>query len=362
MGILRRFWAFISHTDTVASILGWLSSIGFLGWLFAVVGGLMTSLLLWLRGLDPAWWALGGFALFVLVLIAFVHATLYRDRKTTRKTEQNDQLAGTTSTDGTTESLNTIPLVELLNEVENRGWQFTAFNSQQIFSFMDSLRDAGSTKTIQFWGRRVQRIDNMTKEQTLTEIPSNLWQESVISGMSCLDFLDEPDNNIAGDNFQTTITLNTQQEDLYKDIHLNRKQVLNWLRQQTPPEISGSNYDKPVLEVLCYIATGNWRVQTSEEGMLKTLCVAAKNLRQKARDGDIVIYGRDTGYSPSVFDPIPAGFWRSHQIKLMDVFDPTKTNNDIGTEITLIGGRSHVGYKDMHTSKQAIERLWPERT
>lgn len=274
-----------------------------------------------------------------------------------RQTKQGKQLKDTSISDDLVELPPRISLVELLKEAERQGWRFTAYDSQHIFDFTHVLRDAGSTEIIQFWGRKEQRIGGRIEETPLTRIGSGYWETCWIRGLSCLKILDGMAANILADNFQTITESPDRRNYLYNDIQLDRKQALSWLHQQTPSEISDSNYDKPVLEALYYIATGNWQEQTIEEGMLKALHDAAKDLRQKARDGGIVIYGRDTNYSPSVFDPIPAEFWRSHQIKLMDVLDPTKTNNDIGTEITLIGGKSHVGYKDMHTSRHAIERL-----
>lgn len=90
MGKLRRIWNFILHIEAISSIFGWLSSIGLLVWLLSTVGALMTAFFLWLKGWDSAWWALAGFALFVLSLTAFVQAALYQDRKKAKQ-EQDKQ-------------------------------------------------------------------------------------------------------------------------------------------------------------------------------------------------------------------------------------------------------------------------------
>lgn len=123
----------------------------------------------------------------------------------------------------------TIALNNFLRQAERTGWQFTADNSFDIHHFADALRDAGSTEEIQFWGRKVQHIQNHTRHKTLTEITSDAWKGAVIRPLFCLEDSNDGTTMIVSDNFRTTVEREALQGDLYKDIYLNTAQAMDWL-------------------------------------------------------------------------------------------------------------------------------------
>ena len=129
-----------------------------------------------------------------------------------------------------------ISLTDLMREAQKQGWRFTDDGSQHIFDFVHALRDAGSTRGIQFWGRIKQRIDSNTKYKALEEIPSTYWSEFKLDGLSMLNVSPRTGEakGIVSDNLKTTTEAdgNLTQHGLYADIHLDRNQAVNWLKSQ----------------------------------------------------------------------------------------------------------------------------------
>jgi len=184
-----------------------------------------------------------------------------------------------------------ISLTDLMRDAENIGWCFTDDGGQHIFDFVRALRDAGSTKDIQFFGRNKQQIEAMTKEHALSDIDPKYWRKFKIDGISCLDisYSNGETQGIASDNLNTTTVAdgNLTKHGLYADIHLNRVQAVSWLRSQTiiPARISMAEAVVQVYEQ----TQGGFAAQAAERlsnGDIEGWYAAAIT-----KDGDVTLYG-----------------------------------------------------------------------
>lgn len=88
------------------------------------------------------------------------------------------------------------------------------------------------------------------------------------------------------------------------------------------------------------------------------ICAA---IRQKARDGKLPIWGNKGSGTP--FEPIPMGFWGTHDIEANYNINPlVKETWVYVTEPTKVGQTRHAKTQDWEnfmTSKEVVEELWP---
>jgi len=218
---------------------------------FITLGALSGACLVWGFAPDewfaailtepPPWvfsiWTRIGAAALGLFLAWWTHRFFRSWRDSRSQAVALDAKPASDDTDNIAKPSPLISLIDLMREAEKQGWRFIDDGSQHIFDFVRALRDAGSTKAIQFWGREKQRIDQMTKDRTLADIDYRYWRKFKIDGISCLEISHSTGETqgIANDNLKTTTVAdgNLTQHGLYADIHLDRAQAVNWLRSQT---------------------------------------------------------------------------------------------------------------------------------
>lgn len=127
---------------------------------------------------------------------------------------------------------------------------------------------------------------------------------------------------------------------------------------EQPPDIAETALRRDVraAEAIAYVTTRRWDIalghlaNDSQSGAYK----AYKALEQAAADEDIPMWGRRKEYT--VYEPIPAEFWRANKIDWLELLrdNPRTTPHDHLA-------RKDLGYLDVMTSRAAIERVWPPR-
>jgi hypothetical protein len=112
--------------------------------------------------------------------------------------------------------------------------------------------------------------------------------------------------------------------------------------------------------------SGTWggRIQldTSLTRQTKKFLEAASEIRQRAFEGTLPVWGRRP--ASTLYEPIPSEFWRNHAIAAG--YSISSTEGDIWVYVTrpLVVGdvpnaRTPV-WKDFMTSREAVEKIWPE--
>lgn len=282
--------------------------------------------------------------------------------KDEKKQNKQPELLGNVNED-TVEPLLIISLIDLLKEAEKKGFQFTAKGSQHIFEFACGLRDAGTTSSIQFWGREKQRINVTTKSMPLIEIDPRYWQECKIDGMSCLEHLDGMAIGISDDNFQTVTESNTNRNHLYVDIHLTRGQAIRWLENQKKDSVR----DVDLLDAIHYVMnrewgkTLNWQSLPSEISALKN---ALKEIRQKACDDELKVWGMKSSetlwgtQSSNLLIPIQPEYWLRYGIDQNDAMIGDQQELKT-TQMSSNSSEKELIYQNLMTTKSIVEYLWP---
>lgn len=115
------------------------------------------------------------------------------------------------------------------------------------------------------------------------------------------------------------------------------------------------NRDVGVREAIAYIAARTWGadLQAAAEAYEGDWGELASNFFQAARDEKVPVWGKTGRYA--YFEPIPPEHWRDHDVDLMALmFDRTARSK----------ARSHlsspVAFDDLHTSRAAVEAIWPK--
>jgi hypothetical protein len=126
--------------------------------------------------------------------------------------------------------------------------------------------------------------------------------------------------------------------------------------------------DAPLIDAIWRAHLGRWgdRVDYGTEWEAKApfyKTVAA--VRQMARDGKLPVWGtrRERG---APFEPIPLSFWSTHDIEAGYVIMPLVKDTWVYvTEPTKIGqvrNAKTFDWENFMTSREVVERLWPEGT
>jgi len=302
-------------------------------------------------------WALA--ALFSALLLGVVELS----KKRKLGISKGKQTKEPKNINSTVEPSPLISLVELLKEAKKQGWQFTTYDSQHIFDFASALRDAGFTETIQFWGRKEQRIGGMVEETPPTRIGSGYWETCWIRGLSCLKVLDGMSSNIFADNSQTITESPNGRNCLYKDIQLDRKQALSWLQHQAPQSLIDTS-ERPrriPLNEFCELANSNgWDIGSDSSFHHYDI---SKALKSAGFGGGVQLWGKkgkDSVFEQYELLPIPREYWEDNKIngdsiwKMSETLHAdgvTKDNTNIVTESPDPNYQRTV-YIDIHINKQ----------
>jgi hypothetical protein len=113
--------------------------------------------------------------------------------------------------------------------------------------------------------------------------------------------------------------------------------------------------DVGVAAAIAYICYRNWDqdVFTAAGSSGMDAARALKDFQQAAADGDVPVWGiRDR----EIYEPIPAEFWRRHQVEWFDLLKGKPT-----TEPMISASDRGERFKDLMTSRARVEELWPKK-
>lgn len=113
-----------------------------------------------------------------------------------------------------------------------------------------------------------------------------------------------------------------------------------------------------LLNAIHYVAFGSWQLKEWESlsGNIGKLSDASDKIRQRARDGDLPIWGSRSG--SQVLNPIDAEFWAYHGIEWFSLLKGE--TEELTTELKEVGYRSLVERQvRLMTSRTKVEELWP---
>lgn len=281
-----------------------------------------------------------------------------------------------------------ISLVELGSWAAIQGWRFTADGSQHIFDFVRTLRDAGSTESVQFWGREKKNSDSMTRDQALEKISAEYWKLFKIDGISLLRISPASGNadGLISDNFHTTTVSdgNLRQRRLYADIYLDRERSKSWLETEgvkrrgeyisrdsefdgldTPFYLQDRETDLTTA-VFMMVHNSFWGRRQFEgqklsphlNDMRDAMQKAAIEVRGAAKEGKLTIHGTMPGTSQQ--KAIPAADWKYAVLEVQ----PCTT---LGWKVAASPNDGNWNrdnrawlYEDLEVDSLEFEHLWPE--
>ncbi|HEX3366490.1 hypothetical protein [Phenylobacterium sp.] len=114
--------------------------------------------------------------------------------------------------------------------------------------------------------------------------------------------------------------------------------------------------DVGIGEAACRIVFGGWgpSIMHHGGGFLGDIVQAVSDMRQRALDGHITIWGRT--HRLGVFDKIPSEFWRENRPDELSLYNP---DPDAQSYTACENNRPTVRYLDLMVSKAQIEAEWP---
>lgn len=116
--------------------------------------------------------------------------------------------------------------------------------------------------------------------------------------------------------------------------------------------------DASVLDALYYVAFGSWRRKPWGEmgGLTGELTRAGNEIRQKARDGELPMWGASPG--SEIQNPIDPDYWAYFGIDFPSIIRGKP--EVVGTELKESGVKVNAGKLVwLMTNKSTVERLWP---
>jgi hypothetical protein len=127
------------------------------------------------------------------------------------------------------------------------------------------------------------------------------------------------------------------------------------------PDSSSWPRDTLLGAALWRVCFGNWTKPKLPE-LIKQLEDAGEQIRQRAYEGLLPVWARKP--KSTLYEPVPASFWRNHAI--IAAFSAATLGDEIFVAVTtpLIVGEvpnaRSLAWTDFMTSKEAVEKLWPE--
>ncbi|MEW8509042.1 MAG: hypothetical protein AB2598_20340 [Candidatus Thiodiazotropha sp.] len=130
-------------------------------------------------------------------------------------------------------------------------------------------------------------------------------------------------------------------------------------KERPSGSVKYTDFDVWLYDAIYYIAFGCWdrsEIDRSltEESRLKQLYSASNEIIQSAREGELVIGGKE-GQTGTV-NPIQEGYWGQFGIKGEGLLGDEPA--DLHTEVKVIGYKGFV-YRNLRTNKAKVEELWP---
>lgn len=117
--------------------------------------------------------------------------------------------------------------------------------------------------------------------------------------------------------------------------------------------------DAWLTEAVRYVAYGHWDTAAAWDDGISAKLRAAQDIRQRARDGKLTIWGRDWPNS-GIFNPIEADYWAHYTFDQEEVLKDEPGNLSSKAESGSGFVPPGVQYA-LQTSRAQIEKLWPEK-
>lgn len=270
-----------------------------------------------------------------------------------------------------------ISLVDFAKEAENRGWKILHPESLEANDIDRGLHQACVDGAISVWARE-DDIDELVEDNPLRKMRLEIWDTHQIDFVSVIQFYYE--NSLHrmkwGENIKTSIKRRIGGLVDYVDVHLDTKQALNWLDTEAAifkgkhdakfenrqAGSGNSEYDIAVTDAVRYIVVRDWNnidFDWLQEASSKVapMYEALVEIRQKASDGKLVIYGTPTIQKSSHLVPIEKEYWRHYGFEIMGVLK--ENPGDLKTENKTVGNKQNVVYENLHTSRADVSKLWP---
>ena len=80
-----------------------------------------------------------------------------------------------------------------------------------------------------------------------------------------------------------------------------------------------------------------------------------KEIRQLARNGDLIIWGKR--WENSTHDPLPADYWAHHEVEYLELHRDSA--QDVRTDSATPEGKDGDSYKSLRVNKWQFEQQWP---
>lgn len=115
--------------------------------------------------------------------------------------------------------------------------------------------------------------------------------------------------------------------------------------------------DADLREAVCWIVFRRWGLSphTHGGGRVDDIIAAIEAVLERAREGDIVLWGA-TGGQGSGYGKIGAAYWGDNRISELSLFNP---DDGATTRTTPLTGAYEGKYSDLWVSRAEFEREWP---
>ena len=235
-------------------------------------------------------------------------------------------------------------------------------------------------RELTFFGRPdIHEFQELTRDELLVEIPEDHFVNFKIDVVGLASHV--AGGPIPNDNFNTLtchrIPGNTGTR--YRDLHVERKSALRWLetaaakykgRRKSPPRTPNAPNDQPapitkepqrdvwLLDAVYYIGFGTWApIEWDDlQGQTNRLGGVPEDIRQRALDGDLPIWGREGFAGP--LDLLPKKYWKYYGFDWFSLLgdEPEEFQTEIKENVSTIS----IGVcRSLKTSKSKVEELWP---